>query len=156
MLIAKIDNGHVLEVVDARGVFGAYADVTDKTLSDNGFVRVNLFRPHDQLTQKLVSCAPVLEDGWVYTVEVQNKTDDEITADKASAMANIRARRNQLLQETDGTQAVDNPNPKKTEWASYRQQLRDLPSGIIALNIDPRVFADWPHNPDWVDTKLGV
>ncbi len=116
-----------------------------------GFVRVNLFRDHDRLTQKLVSSTPVLENGWVYKVAVADLTAEEIQSAKDSAMAQIRSQRDGLLTQTDGTQAVDNPSPKKAEWATYRQALRDLPATITG---DPRTFSNWPRNPNWVDRTI--
>jgi len=38
----------------------------------------------------------------------------------------IRHRRNMLLLESDWTQVDDSP-VNKAEWATYRQELRDLP-----------------------------
>ena len=42
----------------------------------------------------------------------------------------LRQHRNKLLLETDWTHANDSPltDRKKTEWKTYRQALRDLPS----------------------------
>tara|TARA_Y100000114_G_scaffold35347_1_gene30901 strand:+ start:732 stop:1163 length:432 start_codon:yes stop_codon:yes gene_type:complete len=42
----------------------------------------------------------------------------------------LRKQRNRLLAESDWTQTADNAlsNDKKTEWETYRQALRDLPS----------------------------
>lgn len=42
--------------------------------------------------------------------------------------AEVRAKRNRLLAESDWTQAADSPltDAKKAEWATYRQALRDL------------------------------
>ena len=42
--------------------------------------------------------------------------------------AKVRLRRNILLQDTDWTQMPDSPlsDSKKTEWATYRQALRDM------------------------------
>ena len=47
-------------------------------------------------------------------------------------MESLRKRRNQLLQESDWTQFSDSPltDTKKTEWATYRQSLRDVTSGL--------------------------
>ena len=44
--------------------------------------------------------------------------------------AAVRNKRNILLQESDWTQVSDNPlsDSKKAEWATYRQQLRDMMS----------------------------
>lgn len=39
----------------------------------------------------------------------------------------IRIQRNYLLQKSDYTQLPDFPAAKKTEWATYRQALRDIP-----------------------------
>ena len=41
-----------------------------------------------------------------------------------------RNMRNSLLSDTDWTQMTDSPltSEKKTEWANYRQALRDLPA----------------------------
>ena len=43
----------------------------------------------------------------------------------------IRSERKLLLEESDWTQTADSPlsDSKKAEWATYRQALRDLPSG---------------------------
>lgn len=43
---------------------------------------------------------------------------------------NVRNKRNQLLSESDWTQLDDTPltNDKKLAWATYRQELRDVPA----------------------------
>jgi hypothetical protein len=146
MFIAKVENGQVGEIIDFRTFFGMTTSVTDEQLSAQGFVRVNLFRDHDRLTQKLVPCDPVLENSWVYKVAVADLTAEEIQSAKDSAMAQIRGQRNNLLAACDWTQIADS-TADKTAWATYRQALRDLPSTITG---DPRTFADWPHNPDYV------
>jgi len=48
----------------------------------------------------------------------------------------IRSDRNKKLSESDWSQFTDNglSSEKKTEWVTYRQALRDLPS---TLTIDP-------------------
>lgn len=50
------------------------------------------------------------------------------------ALAKLRVKRDGLLKECDWTQISDSPlnSDKKTEWATYRQVLRDLPE-----NTDP-------------------
>jgi hypothetical protein len=151
MFIAKVENGQVGEIIDFRTFFGMTTSVTDEQLAAQKFVRVNLFRDHNRLTQKLIPCTPVLEGGWVYKVAVADLTAEEIQSAKDSAMAQIRSQRDGLLTQTDGTQAVDNPSPKKAEWATYRQALRDLPATITG---DPRTFSDWPHDPNWVDRTI--
>ena len=58
--------------------------------------------------------------------------------------AKLRNERNFNLSECDWTQSTDSPlsDSKKTEWATYRQKLRDLPSNTS----DPAnpIFPDKP------------
>jgi hypothetical protein len=119
---------------------------SDEFLAENNAKKVNAFKAHDRLTQKLVQCAPYDDGEFVSIVQVQSLTAEEIQAAKDSAIANIRGTRNQLLNACDWTQAVDCTIAKKTEWATYRQALRDLPSGIT----EPRTFSAYPNNPDYV------
>jgi hypothetical protein len=150
MLIAKIENGQVGEIIDFRTYFGVTASVTDEQLATQGFVKVNVYRDHDRLTQKLVSTTPVLEGNWVYTVGVTNLTEQEVQLAKDSAMAQIRGQRNSLLAACDWTQIADS-TADKTAWATYRTALRNLPSTITG---DPRTFNEWPHDPNWVDRTI--
>jgi len=151
MFIAKVENGNIGEIIDFRMYFGNTTSVTDEQLVAQGFVRVNLFRNHDRLTQKLVPCDPVLEDGWVYKVAVADLPAEEIQSAKDSAMAQIRDDRTRLLAACDWTQIPDCTIAKKSEWATYRQTLRDLPATITG---DPRIFKDWPRDPNWVDRTI--
>ncbi len=150
MFIAKVENGNIGEIIDFRTYFGKTTSVTDEQLMAQGFVRVNLHRDHDRLTQKLISCDPVLENGWVYKVAVADLTAEEIQSAKDSAMANIRAQRNELLKTCDWTQIADS-TAEKTAWATYRTALRNLPATITG---DPRTFNDWPRDPNWVDRTI--
>lgn len=123
---------------------------TDEFLAENNAKKVSLFKAHDRLTQKLVSCAAYDDGEFVSMVQVESLTAEEIQAAKDSAMANIRGTRNQLLNACDWTQAVDCTIAKKTEWATYRQALRDLPSTVT----EPRTFSAYPNNPDYVPMTL--
>lgn len=55
---------------------------------------------------------------------------------KVMTMDELRLKRNLLLAECDWTQLIDCPldETKKQEWATYRQELRDLPSVIDLTN----------------------
>ena len=60
----------------------------------------------------------------------------------------IRNVRNGLLEESDWTQVNDCPlsDSKKQEWATYRQELRDLPSSQQASdNIADVIFPSTPE-----------
>lgn len=115
-------------------------------LAENNAKKVTLFKAHDRLTQKLVSCEAYDDGEFVSLTQVADLTAEEIQSAKDSAMAQIRSQRNQLLKDCDWTQIADCTIPKKAEWTTYRQTLRDLPSTVT----EPRTFTDWPHNPDYV------
>jgi hypothetical protein len=116
---------------------------SDVFLAANGAYKVSLFRDHDRATQKLVSCEPVIENGFAYVVKVENKTAEEIAADVASKSAQMRAARDVALKASDWTQVDDAPINKQA-WATYRQALRDLP------NAEGWPDVSLPHNPDYV------
>ena len=64
----------------------------------------------------------------------------------------FRQIRDMKLKRCDWTQATDSPlsDEKKAEWATYRQQLRDLPSTITPrfLPNSPRIDeSDFPTEP---------
>jgi hypothetical protein len=123
---------------------------SDEFLAENNAKKVTLFKAYDRLTQKLVSCEPYDDGEFVSLVQVADLTAEEIQAAKDSAMSQLRANRNALLLSCDWTQISDCTIPKKAEWATYRQTLRDFPSTIS----DARANVEWPHNPDWVDSTI--
>lgn len=63
----------------------------------------------------------------------------------------MRRIRNILLKASDWTQLPDSPltDSKKTEWSTYRQTLRDLPStGTPTLDNDGNLLnVTWPKEP---------
>ena len=69
------------------------------------------------------------------------------TFEMPETMAWLRNKRNLMLKECDWTQAADSPlsDPKKAEWATYRQQLRDLTNTYTTENsIEDIVFPTKP------------
>jgi len=121
-------------------------------LTANNAKKVTLFKAHDRLTQKLVSCSAYDDGEFVSMVQVADMSAEEIQVAKDSAMGQLRNTRNALLLACDWTQIPDCTIPKKAEWATYRQVLRDFPATVS----DARVTITWPHNPDWVEpTVLG-
>lgn len=78
MLIAKVENNQVLEVADYRAMFPntsfSTQGIHDSFYAENGLMPVNLFKPYDHDTEELVSCAPYIEDGQVFTVAIIPKT----------------------------------------------------------------------------------
>lgn len=73
------------------------------------------------------------------------KSDADIAqAETDKAWIVLRNRRNGYLTDSDWTQAADSPlsDSKKAEWATYRQQLRDLPS-----NTSDPLNPNYPTKP---------
>ena len=65
-----------------------------------------------------------------------------------NALEILRLKRDALLKESDWTLMPDSPlsDYKKTEWATYRQSLRDLPSNNNDItSIDDVVFPNKPN-----------
>jgi len=62
----------------------------------------------------------------------------------AIEMQSLRSQRDRRLSQCDWTQAADSPlsDTKKAEWATYRQQLRDLPA-----NTSDPANPTWPTPP---------
>jgi len=59
----------------------------------------------------------------------------------------LRLKRNTLLSESDWTQMSDSPlsASKKTEWATYRQTLRDIPTAQSTVTDINNII--WPTQP---------
>ena len=64
-----------------------------------------------------------------------------------SFWVSIRSERNALLARSDWTQLSDNglSDSKKTEWATYRQTLRDLPATFSSAS--DRSGVTFPSEP---------
>lgn len=83
-------------------------------------------------------------------------SDDGLTIVKTATLRNITKdfavintlERNQMLNSSDWTQMPDSPlsTSKKTEWATYRQALRDLPTQSW-FSIRLARSSDWPTKP---------
>lgn len=67
---------------------------------------------------------------------------DAAAARTAEGWAYVRALRDAKLADTDFTQVGDYPGSNKTAYATYRQQLRDIPQ----TQTDPFNVA-WPAKP---------
>lgn len=74
-------------------------------------------------------------------------TNGEWTFDQETLLNDVKIKRNELLASCDWTQVTDSPltDAKKTEWSTYRQQLRDLPSNVG--NISSIDDVTWPTEP---------
>lgn len=74
-------------------------------------------------------------------------TDGEAVVRTDNTLEILRLKRDALLIESDWTQINDSPltDTRKTEWATYRQALRDLPSSYSdSDDIEDVVFPTQP------------
>lgn len=103
---------------------------------------------HDMATQVCQQQTPVLQsDGsWVLNWTVEAKTDEQISEWNASQMRLVRSTRNSRLTESDWTQMPDSQLAAevKSQWATYRQALRDITSHANFPNL---ADTDWPTKP---------
>ena len=68
--------------------------------------------------------------------------------EKNVTITDLRMKRDQFLQSSDGQLASDMPSSMQDEWKAYRQQLRDFPSIIEGAGIDPNIAAYmFPEHP---------
>lgn len=152
MLVAKIIDGQVVDIADYRAMFISNVfppeGPSDEWMTEQGVKRVSVFREHDSETHKLVSCAPVIEGDWVYTVEVQALTAEDIAAREQDKRLNNAARAQGELEASDWCEmpsvrnaSVDPHLLNGADFDTYRLALR-------AIVIDPPVeVATWPERP---------
>ena len=83
--------------------------------------------------------------------EMTAEEEAQLAADQQASLNEMlpiwnRAKRNQLLADSDWTQANDSPltDEFKTAWATYRTALRDLTTHENWPNLED---ADWPTEP---------
>ncbi len=79
--------------------------------------------------------------------EAQRDAEEQAWNDGAfdRAMADLRERRNRLLAECDWVMVSDSPIADKTDWQTYRTDLRDLTEGLTTVEeVNAVVFPTKP------------
>jgi|TARA_Y100001938_G_C7979528_1_gene373651 hypothetical protein len=66
-------------------------------------------------------------------------------ADLKISFQELRDKRNNLLTKSDWTVLPDSPIADKTAWQTYRQELRDITSGLTTIEDIKAVT--WPTKP---------
>jgi hypothetical protein len=102
-------------------------------------------RPTVDHTKNVTEGAPVLNgDTWVQVWEVGDATAEEIAERNEQAAASARSERDYMLRQTDWLviKAQETGVAIPTEWATYRQALRD----ITSQNGFPHTI-EWPTEP---------
>ena len=81
----------------------------------------------------------------IYEAEKYKIIDGSAVEQTIDWKKSLRTQRNVLLAESDWTQMSDSPltDSKKTEWATYRQTLRDLPSQVDTATTTDEIKAVW-------------
>jgi hypothetical protein len=123
--------GQIVKSGDYRAIFPNTSfratGPSDEFLAENSAMRVDGWKPHNEDAEKLVPCAPYVENGRVYVVKVEPISQADTDAKNQLRADEVRAERNQKLAESDWTQLPDAKTTVNTEaWALYRQQLRNI------------------------------
>ena len=149
MLIAKIEDGKVVDVADYKSMFPNTSFPSSGTnaqfLEDNSCLGVTVFKTHNSNIEKLVSVAPYIQDNQVFTIAVEPLTAEEIATKTDSQAAQIRKQRDDLLAVCDWTQLTDAPVDKQA-WSTYRQALRD-----ISKQTGFPWEVEFPKDPNYVE-----
>ena len=176
-------NKHYISIRKDGCIVNGFSDAfrqpseTDILLTDEGGYQFRLhylvYDPTYELTwhHRVSEENPALYD-WngmipLYKYEggfVKRRTEEEIEADREVLMqpteAEVRARRDKLLAETDWTQVLDAPISAESRDAFrvYRQALRDITEqeGFPAAVVWPELPAVGKAAPDPVDTAVDI
>lgn len=109
-------------------------------------VCVHMVIPDDMDTEVIRAVPPsAMGYGWSAGPFVFEVDPEKYLAKEERLWATLRAKRNELLAESDWTQVADAPLSveKKEAWRAYRQALRDLPRQVV----DVWKEVVWPERP---------
>ena len=101
----------------AEGAGGVERTGVVSTAEDAGQPAVGEGEQPGAVTEETAPAAPA-----------EPKTQEEIDADTEAMASTVRNERNRKLYECDWTQGKDIPDSISIPWATYRQELRDVPS----------------------------
>jgi hypothetical protein len=128
MKIAIIENNQILSHGEHTEVFPNVSFPSEGLdlmwAQERNAYQIQSGKAHSQ-AEKLTSVEPYIENGVVFDVIVEAKTQDELDAEKTQKANEVRYRRNMLLTQSDWTQLADAPVDNLV-WAVYRQSLRDI------------------------------
>jgi len=160
MLIAQLKDGVVNAVADYQSLYPQtsfpQSGPTDEWMIENNCMFVNVFKPYDQNTEKLVSVSPYIESNdhthWVYTVIVEPLTPEEIAQREEAAKQANKAQASSLLSATDWTAIASVADPAESNpYLTNRQDFLTYRSALRQIAVNPPVMVtEWPVKPDEV------
>jgi len=120
--------------------------IPDSLLEEFGVYKVELKDSgyDDDDSKDVVEITPTLSGSiYVQTYQITDADTDTINKRKEIKWAEVRTKRNTLLNESDWTQFQDSPitGSSLTDWQTYRQSLRDVTTQSDPYNIV------WPTIP---------
>jgi len=117
---------------------------SDELLEDFGMFRVTkVDRPEYDHTKNIAEGTPVLTSGvWTQVWDVTDASAEEIAERTTNEAVSVRAKRDQLIAETDYLALSDNTLTEA--MATYRQAMRDITDHA---NFPYLEEADWPVKP---------
>jgi hypothetical protein len=112
---------------------GIYTGFYLEDLHGNNIPTPNILLTPQEWSQALTGEYRVV-DG-LHTYSPINISEEETLA---NTLVQIRGKRDALLLSSDWTQLADSPlsNAKKTQWKTYRQQLRDITNSADISNVE--------------------
>jgi hypothetical protein len=130
-----IDNKWIIDSIFKLYPHVSFSDVgvPDDFLKENNLYKTIEYIDYDPIYKNLVNLeTPKLINDLVYTVELINRSQEEINENKWFKIRNLR---NSALQISDVYVLTDRwekyDQATKDLWSNYRQSLRDLPVNFI-------------------------
>lgn len=167
MLIAKIEQGQVVDVADYQSMFPdtsfPSSGPTTDFMVENSCMYVNTFLPYDPATEKLTSSAPYIQIddpeqplNWVYTVRVAPLTPEEIEQMHQTQAAQNQKMASDLLYETDWTTIPDVTNPANDPYLLNQDEFIAYRNIIRKIAVSPTWDAVFPEQPkaQWSNQPL--
>lgn len=118
--------------------------ITDETLNYyNVYKVIQVDHGNDPYTIYQQGDPMFINGEWVENWIESQMSQQQIDQVNSAQWSQVRTQRNKLLSDSDWTQLADSPLTfeKKTDWAVYRQDLRDITQQVDPFNIA------WPEKP---------
>ncbi len=118
------------------------SEMTELVMNEYDVYEVRQTPKPNDYTKNITEGTPILVEGVYYqNWEQTDASETEINQRIENKWEEIREIRNELLKECDWTQLSDVSSEIKSNWISYRQELRDITTQSNPFNIV------WPVKP---------